>query len=483
MACIQFVLPQEGEMNGNGTTAPGLALPGETPWRTITLGETLAPIVETTVSFDVVKPLYEASGKYEYGRGSWSWIIGMDGSTKYEEQLRYIDFSAAMGYQSVLVDALWDTQIGYDKVEKLAKYGAEKGVGLYLWYNSNGYWNDAPQSPRGIMDNAIARRKEMKWMQSIGIRGIKVDFFGGEPTMNFEVVKQLVEYGRSLEEEHNKKFRFTLTTNGILLNDEILDFANKEMSNIVLSIDGRKEINDLMRPTRNNHGSSYDIIMPKFKKVAESRNQMNYYVRGTFTHNNLDFSEDVLHLADEGFEQISVEPVVAQPTDSYAIREEDLPIIFEQYDKLAKEIIKRKKAGNGFNFFHFMIDLNGGPCVAKRLSGCGSGCEYLAVTPWGDFYPCHQFVGNEEFLMGNVDEGITRNDIRDEFKSCNVYSKEKCKNCFAKFYCSGGCAANSYNFHGNINDAYDVGCEMQKKRIECAIYDKSCDRQKIKKEC
>ena len=461
--------PQEGEMNGNGTTAPGLALPGETPWRTITLGETLAPIVETTVSFDVVKPLYAASGKYEYGRGSWSWIIGMDGSTKYEEQLRYIDFSAAMGYQSVLVDALWDTQIGYDKIEQLAKYGAQKGVGLYLWYNSNGYWNDAPQSPRGIMDNAIARRKEMKWMQSIGIRGIKVDFFGGEPTMNFEVVKQLVEYGRSLEEEHNKKFRFTLTTNGILLNDEILDFANKEMSNIVLSIDGRKEINDLMRPTRNNHGSSYDIIMPKFKKVAESRNQMNYYVRGTFTHNNLDFSEDVLHLADEGFEQISVEPVVAQPTDSYAIREEDLPIIFEQYDKLAKEIIKRKKAGNGFNFFHFMIDLNGGPCVAKRLSGCGSGCEYLAVTPWGDFYPCHQFVGNEEFLMGNVDEGITRNDIRDEFKSCNVYSKEKCKNCFAKFYCSGGCAANSYNFHGNINDAYDVGCEMQKKRIECAI--------------
>ena len=262
---------------------------------------------------------------------------------------------------------------------------------------------------------------------------------------------------------------FTLTTNGILLNDEILDFANKEMSNIVLSIDGRKEINDLMRPTRNNHGSSYDIIMPKFKKVAESRNQMNYYVRGTFTHNNLDFSEDVLHLADEGFEQISVEPVVAQPTDSYAIREEDIPFLCEQYDILAKEIIKRKKAGKGFNFFHFMIDINGGPCVAKRLSGCGSGCEYLAVTPWGDFYPCHQFVGNEDFLMGNVDDGIVRPDIRDMFKNSNVYSKEKCKNCFAKFYCSGGCAANSYNFHGNINDAYDVGCELQKKRIECAI--------------
>ncbi|WP_027438143.1 thioether cross-link-forming SCIFF peptide maturase [Lachnospira multipara] len=300
-------------------------------------------------------------------------------------------------------------------------------------------------------------------------RNLEVDFFGGEPTMNFEVVKQLVAYGRSLEEPNNKKFRFTLTTNGILLNDEILEFANKEMGNIVLSIDGRKEVNDRMRPVRSSGKSSYDIIMPKFKKVAESRNQMNYYVRGTFTHHNLDFSNDVLHLADEGFEQISVEPVVAQPTDDYAIREEDLEILKEQYDILAKELVKRKKAGKGFNFFHFMIDLSGGPCVAKRLQGCGSGCEYLAVTPWGDLYPCHQFVGNEDFLMGNVDEGITRPDIRDSFKACNVYAKEKCKSCFAKFYCSGGCAANSYNFHGNINDAYDIGCELQRKRIECAI--------------
>lgn len=300
-------------------------------------------------------------------------------------------------------------------------------------------------------------------------RNLEVDFFGGEPTMNWEVVKQLVEYGRSIEKENNKNFRFTLTTNGILLNDEIMEFANKEMANVVLSIDGRKEINDLMRPTRNNNGSSYDIIMPKFKKFAESRNHMNYYVRGTFTHNNLDFSQDVLHLADEGFEQISVEPVVAKPEDSYAIREEDLKQIFEEYDKLAAELVKRKKSGKGFNFFHFMIDLTGGPCVAKRLSGCGSGCEYLAVTPWGDFYPCHQFVGEEEFLMGNVDEGIVRQDIREKFKNCNVYSKDKCKSCFAKFFCSGGCAANSYNFKGNINDTYDVGCDMQKKRVECAI--------------
>ncbi len=299
-------------------------------------------------------------------------------------------------------------------------------------------------------------------------RNLEVDFFGGEPLMNWEVVKQLVEYGRSIEEANNKKFRFTLTTNGVLLNDEILDFVNKEMGNIVLSTDGRKEVHDRMRPFRNGKGS-YDLIMPKFKKVAESRNQTNYYVRGTFTHYNLDFSNDVLSLADQGFKQISVEPVVASPEDGYALRSEDLPQIFEEYDKLAVEMIKREKAGRGFNFFHFMIDLTGGPCVYKRLSGCGSGTEYLAVTPWGDLYPCHQFVGNEDFLLGNVDDGIVKKNICEEFKQCNVYSKPKCKDCFAKLFCSGGCAANSYNFHGNINDSYEVGCEMERKRVECAI--------------
>ena len=297
---------------------------------------------------------------------------------------------------------------------------------------------------------------------------LEVDFFGGEPLMNWQVVKDLVAYGRSLEKPYNKKFRFTLTTNGVLLNDEILEFANREMSNLVLSIDGRKEIHDLMRPFRGGQGS-YDRIVPQFIKAAESRGQTDYYVRGTFTHFNRDFSADVLHLADLGFKQISVEPVVAAPEDDYAIREEDLPGLKEEYDKLAAEMLRRSKEGNGFNFFHFMIDLEGGPCVAKRLSGCGSGTEYLAVTPGGDLYPCHQFVGMEEFLLGNVEEGIKRTDIRDEFKCCNVYAKEKCRKCFAKFYCSGGCGANSYNFHGNINDAYDVGCELQRKRVECAI--------------
>ncbi|MBP5772539.1 MAG: thioether cross-link-forming SCIFF peptide maturase [Eubacterium sp.] len=297
---------------------------------------------------------------------------------------------------------------------------------------------------------------------------LEVDFFGGEPLMNWDVVKQLVEYGRSIEEENNKKFRFTLTTNGVLLNDEVQDFLNKEMGNVVISLDGRKEVNDNMRPFRNGKGS-YDLIVPKFQKLAESRNQESYYIRGTFTRENLDFSEDVKHFADLGFKQISIEPVVGPEEDPYSIREQDLPQILEEYDKLAKEYIKRHKEGNGFTFFHFMIDLSGGPCVYKRLSGCGSGTEYLAVTPWGDLYPCHQFVGDEEFLMGNVDDGITRPEVAQKFGECNVYSKEKCKDCFAKFYCSGGCAANAYKQNGSINTTYDIGCEMEKKRVECSI--------------
>lgn len=299
-------------------------------------------------------------------------------------------------------------------------------------------------------------------------RNLEVDFFGGEPLMNWEVVKEIVRYGRSKEKEFNKNFRFTLTTNGVLLNDEVMEFANKEMSNVVLSLDGRKEVNDRMRPFRNGKGS-YDVIVPKFQKMAESRNQTNYYVRGTFTHDNLDFSEDVIHYADLGFKQMSMEPVVGEDDERYAIKEEDLPKIMEEYDKLAREYIKRYKEGSGFNFFHFMIDLQQGPCVAKRLSGCGSGTEYLSVTPWGDLYPCHQFVGQDEFLLGNVFDGIKRQDICDEFKMCNVYAKDKCSECFARYYCSGGCAANSYKFHGSITDAYDIGCEMQRKRIECAI--------------
>lgn len=299
-------------------------------------------------------------------------------------------------------------------------------------------------------------------------RNLEVDFFGGEPTLNWNVVKELVRYGRRQEKKYNKNFRFTLTTNGVLLNDEIMEFCNREMGNVVLSIDGRKEVNDRMRPFRKGQGS-YDLIVPKFRKFADSRNQDKYYVRGTFTHHNLDFAADVIHMADLGFKQISIEPVVAPPEMDYAIRREDVPIIKEQYDILAQEIIRREKEGRGFNFFHFMIDLTGGPCVYKRLSGCGSGTEYLAVTPWGDLYPCHQFVGKDEFCLGNVDTGIVRPDLVQKFKQINVYSKKECSECFSRFFCSGGCAANSYNFTGNINDVYEIGCELQKKRIECSL--------------
>ena len=322
---------------------------------------------------------------------------------------------------------------------------------------------------RSLMSAEVGKKALDFLVENSGNRvNLEVDFFGGEPLMNFDVVKEIVAYGRSLEKEHNKKFRFTLTTNGMLLNDEIMEFANKEMSNVVLSIDGRKEIHDLMRPTPNGKGS-YDIILPKFQRFAKLRGGKSYYVRGTFTRNNLDFCEDVLHMADLGFDEISIEPVVAEEEAPYAIREEDLPKIFEQYDLLAKEMIKREKEGRGFTFFHYMIDLTGGPCVAKRLSGCGSGTEYLAVTPWGDLYPCHQFVGEDGFLLGNVFDGIQNQELVNEFKGCNVYTKEKCKDCFARFYCSGGCAANSYKFHGTLNDAYDIGCEMERKRVECAL--------------
>ena len=322
---------------------------------------------------------------------------------------------------------------------------------------------------RALMSYEVGKKALDFLIENSGSRrNLEVDFFGGEPLMNWQVVKDLVAYGREQEKKFDKHFRFTITTNGVLLNDEIQEFCNKEMDNVVLSMDGRKEVHDRMRPFRNGKGS-YDLIVPKFQKLADSRNQERYYIRGTFTRDNLDFSNDILHYADLGFKQISIEPVVGDDTDPYAIRECDLPQILSEYDKLAKMMVEREREGRGFTFFHFMLDLEGGPCLSKRLSGCGSGTEYLAVTPWGDLYPCHQFVGDEDFLMGNVDEGITKPEIATEFRNCNVYSKDKCKKCFAKFYCSGGCMANSYKFHNTIYDSYDISCEMERKRVECAI--------------
>lgn len=322
---------------------------------------------------------------------------------------------------------------------------------------------------RSLMSLDVGKRSIDFILKNSGKRrNLEIDFFGGEPLMNFEVVKGIVEYGRLKEKEYNKNIRFTLTTNGLLLNDEKLEYINKTMDNVVLSIDGRKDINDKMRKCIGDK-SSYDIIVPKFQKLADSRNQANYYVRGTFTRENLDFSEDVLHLAELGFKQISVEPVVADEKAWYALRQEDVTKICNEYEKLAKDMLKGKEEGKDFNFFHFMIDLTGGPCAAKRLVGCGAGTEYLAVTPEGELYPCHQFVGMDEFKMGTVIEGVTNLDKYGEFQNSNIYAKEDCKNCWGKFYCSGGCAANAYSNHGNILSTYKVGCDLQLKRTECAI--------------
>ncbi len=304
-------------------------------------------------------------------------------------------------------------------------------------------------------------------------RNLEVDFFGGEPLMNFEAVKEIVSYARELEKKHDKVFRFTITTNGILLNDDKLDFINREMGNIVLSIDGRKEVNDRVRFRADGTGS-YDSIVPAFQKTAESRGQDNYYVRGTFTRYNLDFSKDVLHLADLGFKQISVEPVVCGEETDYSLREQDLPRIFDEYENLVREYVARKKEGRGFNFFHFMIDLDEGPCIIKRVSGCGCGCEYIAVAPNGDVYPCHQFVGSEEYKMGSIyDEGELDRDLRNKFAACNIYSKPDCRDCFAKFFCSGGCVANACLINGSINKPHKLSCEMMRKRVECSLYAKA----------
>lgn len=299
-------------------------------------------------------------------------------------------------------------------------------------------------------------------------KNIEVDYFGGEPLINFEAVEEITAYAKKQGKKHGKQFRFTITTNGLLLDEHKKQYINRNMSNVVLSIDGTKEVNDKMR-VRVDGSGSYDVIVPKFLDIANSRNQDNYYVRGTFTAHNLDFAKDVLHMADMGFEQTSVEPVVAPDSAPYAIKPEHLPQVYAEYEKLAAEYVKRRKQGKGFNFFHFMIDLEQGPCVIKRLSGCGSGHEYVAVTPQGDIYPCHQFVGNDKFKMGSVLDGSFDQDIKQQFQRSNVYTKEECSGCFAKFYCSGGCAANAYNFNGDIDKPYLIACDMERKRVECAV--------------
>ena len=297
---------------------------------------------------------------------------------------------------------------------------------------------------------------------------LEVDFFGGEPLMNFDVVKEITAYCRSIEKEKGKNFRFTLTTNGVLIDDDVIDFANKEMSNVVLSLDGRREVNDHFRRDYAGKGS-YDTIVPKFQEFVKRREGKNYYVRGTFTHNNVDFTNDLFHMADLGFTELSMEPVVCPPDDPYALTEEDLPKLFEQYEILAKEMLRREKEGKPITFYHYMLDLKNGPCIYKRITGCGSGTEYMAVTPWGDLYPCHQFVGEEKFKLGDIWNGVTNQECQCEFAACNVYARPDCKDCWAKLYCSGGCAANAFHASGSIRGIYEPGCELFRKRMECAI--------------
>ncbi|MBQ5716451.1 MAG: thioether cross-link-forming SCIFF peptide maturase [Clostridia bacterium] len=322
---------------------------------------------------------------------------------------------------------------------------------------------------RAVMSFEVGKQAFDYLIKNSGTRrNLEVDFFGGEPLMNFDVVKQLVAYARQIEKEHNKNFRFTLTTNGLLIDDDVIDFANKEMSNVVLSLDGRKEIHDRYRVDYSGKGS-WDRIVPKFQQLVEAREGKNYYMRGTFTHRNPDFLNDIKQMLDLGFNELSMEPVVCAPGDPAELTEEDLPIVLDQYEKLAELMLERNKQGKPFTFYHYMIDLTGGPCIYKRISGCGSGTEYMAVTPWGDLYPCHQFVGDEKFRLGDVWTGVTNTEIQGEFADCNVYAHEECKDCWARLYCSGGCAANAYHSTGSVTGVYEYGCKLFKKRMECAI--------------
>ena len=322
---------------------------------------------------------------------------------------------------------------------------------------------------RAIMSFEVGKQAFDYLIKNSGTRrNLEVDFFGGEPLMNFDVVKQLVAYAREIEKEHNKNFRFTLTTNGLLIDDDVIDFANKEMSNVVLSLDGRKEIHDRYRVDYSGKGS-WDRIVPKFQQLVEAREGKNYYMRGTFTHRNPDFLNDIKQMLDLGFNELSMEPVVCAPGDPAELTEDDLPIVLDQYEKLAELMLERNKQGKPFTFYHYMIDLTGGPCIYKRISGCGSGTEYMAVTPWGDLYPCHQFVGDEKFRLGDVWTGVTNTEIQGEFAACNVYAHEECKDCWARLYCSGGCAANAYHSTGSVTGVYEYGCKLFKKRMECAI--------------
>ena len=423
------------------------------------------------VAYDIIS-LFESKSKDEIIAEINGKYLGVDGITESDILECYDQINELKEAKKLFVEDTFEPMAGELKRKTS---GVIKALCLHIAHtcNLNCSYCFASQGKyhgdRAIMSFEVGKRALDFLVENSGSRrNLEVDFFGGEPLMNFDVVKQLVEYARSIEKEKNKNFRFTLTTNGLLIDDDVIDFANREMSNVVLSLDGRKEVHDRFRVDYAGNGS-WERIVPKFKKLVDARNGKNYYMRGTFTHANPDFLKDIQTMLDLGFNELSMEPVVCASGDPSELTEQDLPIVLDQYEKLASLMLEREKEGKPFTFYHYMIDLSGGPCIYKRISGCGSGTEYMAVTPWGDLYPCHQFVGDEKFKLGDIWNGVDNIEIQNEFLECNVYARKECRDCWAKLYCSGGCAANAYHSTGSVKGIYEYGCKLFKKRMECAI--------------
>ncbi|MBR7117535.1 MAG: thioether cross-link-forming SCIFF peptide maturase [Clostridia bacterium] len=423
------------------------------------------------VAYDIIA-MYEYESKEDILLEMEKKYLGVDGITK-EDILECFEQVAELESQGKLFSPDTFEPMAGKLKEKTS--GVVKALCLHIAHtcNLNCSYCFASQGKyhgeRAVMSLEVGKRALDFLVENSGTRrNLEVDFFGGEPLMNFEVVKELVAYSRSIEKEKGKNFRFTLTTNGVLIDDDVIDFANRECHNVVLSLDGRREIHDRFRVDYAGKGS-FDRIVPKFQKLVEARDGKGYYMRGTFTHANPDFLEDIKVMLDLGFNELSMEPVVCAPGDPAELTDEDMVIVKDQYEKLAELMLERHKEGRPFTFYHYMIDLTGGPCIYKRISGCGSGTEYMAVTPWGDLYPCHQFVGEEKYKLGNIYDGVTNTRAQCEFAECNVYAREECRNCWARLYCSGGCAANAYHATGSVKGVYEKGCELFKKRMECAI--------------
>ena len=423
------------------------------------------------VAYDMIS-LFEGSDRETVISAAAEKYAGREGITRRDLEECYDQVAALRDAGQLFTPDTFEPMAGSLK-EKTA--GVVKALCLHVAHtcNLNCAYCFASQGKyhgeRAVMSFEVGKQALDFLIANSGTRrNLEVDFFGGEPLMNFQVVKDLVAYARSIEKEHHKNFRFTLTTNGLLIDDDVIDFANREMSNVVLSLDGRKEIHDRYRVDYAGNGS-WERIVPKFQKLVAARGGKNYYMRGTFTHANPDFLQDIQQMLDLGFTELSMEPVVCAPGDPSALTEEDFPVVCQQYEKLAELMLRRDKEGRPFTFYHYMLDLSGGPCIYKRISGCGSGTEYMAVTPWGDLYPCHQFVGDEKFKLGNIWDGVTNTERRAEFAACNVYAHPECRDCWARLYCSGGCAANAYHATGAITGIYEYGCRLFRKRMECAI--------------